>query len=154
MSALESILNNFISLQAETEMITKKIINDAFKANQELLFDENREQLIKGLRSDGTLIKPGYSAIYSNMKKGGRTFPVDLKLTGEYHASFFLEFDNDGIILRGERFEKGFNVREWLVKRYGEKIEGVSDEFLIEFCNIFIIPELQERFKNFLLNER
>lgn len=138
MSKIKKLIDflNPLSLQTFLYENTKKII----VSNDDLFLDQNREQLRQSRRADNSKITPLYSQRYAQ-KKGFKN--PNLRDTGQYYNNFFLEIEGDTIIIRSERFESGFDVRAALIERYGNKIEGVSVQFLEQFCNEILLPELE-----------
>ena len=86
-----------------------------------------RDQLDKGLDSKGNQIKPSYadSTIARKKKKGQPFNRVTLKDSGDYYNSFDIIYnDSNGTFL----IEATNFVRQYLVNRYGEDIEGLTTE--------------------------
>lgn len=83
--------------------------------NQDEIMDLNRQQLDRGLDSQGKSLGK-----YANFSYKGRFQPVDLKLTGDYRNEFSIQIDDR----QTEIFSQ--NWKEAILKlRYGKDINGV-----------------------------
>ena len=128
--------------------------------DKKILEDDNRKQLnFAGIGSDGnelTYLKtrktPSADGIYSNPyskykeRKGGQTSFVNLRLTGDFQKT--IELFRTGI---GEWTFTSTDVKyEWLKEWYGENIVGVTEDFLKEFSEDNLQPQLQNKVDNYL----
>jgi hypothetical protein len=109
--------DRFKSVQIDFNAILKRVLQAHEKDIEEL----NREQLMKGERSDGTKLPP-YTPSYAKRKNKPLT-PKTLKDKGDFQEEIFTTF-----------FEKSFNVEsndwksEFLESNWGKKIFGLSDK--------------------------
>lgn len=122
------------------------VVADLAEEHADLMADMNREQLKEGIRSDGSKISPPYTpfTIRMKQKKGQPTTKVTLFDEGNFHAALKGKKQADGILLESDDWK-----REQLKEKYGNKIEGLTDENL-EKLRIMLYPrilfELRKRF--------
>lgn len=112
-------------------------LKDAISANEDRIMDLNRQQLDRGLDSEGRSLGK-----YANFKYKNRFQPVDLKLTGDFRNKFSLQIDDKQteIFSQDEKETK-------LIKRYGKDIFGIPDTFIPNMQDIIeetFIKEYQE----------
>jgi len=127
--------------------------------NKKDFIDQNKLQLnAAGIGSDGQLLEyigqrksptgdvytKGYET-YKN-KRGGQTGHIDLRLTGVFQRSLLLFHDNPGVW----SFRSEDDKLEWLTAWYGENILGVTEEFLDQFSEDKLQPELQTKVDKYL----
>lgn len=113
---------------------------EIIRAEQKQILDLNRQQLDDSITSDGEPLGEYASIAYAN-RKGRST--VDLKLTGAFHDSFFINAD---------KYPIAFNATDkktsGLVERYGEEIFGLTQankrEVSQEIIRIGLINWLRE----------
>ncbi len=130
--------------------------------DKRVLEDDNRKQLsFAGIGSDGLQLtymgyrvspldpEQIYTAQYSKYKnkKGGQTSFVDLRLTGEFHRSILLIQENPG---RWKFVSESVEKFGWLTNMYGDNILGVTEDFLQEFSDEKIQPQLQTSVEKYL----
>ena len=133
----------------------KDILDDELKNtiedNEKYLIDCVRLQLDMGLDGNMRKIIPPYalSTIKKKIKKGQPYDRVTLKDTGEFYESLYVEFDSGGFrILSNDEKVK------YLVAKYGEAILRIDNEDFTRFIRFVVRPELQEKLKEKLLNDR
>lgn len=130
--------------------IAKEIVRD----NDNILIDMNaQDQLFaKGVNRLGVRIdeyRP-YSPFTIKVKIEKRQ-PYDrvtLKDTGEFYDSFYVETAEDRFYIKASD-EK----TDWLIKKYGAEIFGLTNESLAEFINYYVKDEAAKKVKE-ILNER
>ncbi len=130
--------------------IAKEIVRD----NDNILIDMNaQDQLFaKGVNRLGVRIdeyRP-YSPFTIKVKIEKRQ-PYDrvtLKDTGEFYDSFYVETAEDRFYIKASD-EK----TDWLIKKYGSEIFGLTNESLAEFINDYVKDEAAKKVKE-ILNER
>lgn len=130
--------------------IAKEIVRD----NDNILIDMNaQDQLFdKGVNRLGVRIdeyRP-YSPFTIKVKIEKRQ-PYDrvtLKDTGEFYDSFYVETAEDRFYIKASD-EKA----DWLIKKYGAEIFGLTNEALAEFINDYVKDEAVKKVKE-ILNER
>ena len=135
----------FAGLKKTVSRIQSDFVVDVVKSiveeNANEIIDLNtKDQLYKdGIGSDGQKLKPAYSNPYKKLKKAlsQPTDRVTLRLDGDFYNSF-------EIIIGNEQFRINATDRktEWLIKRYGEKVFGLTKDNLDLFRQIVIKPEL------------
>lgn len=134
----------------DTGRIAKEIVRD----NDNILIDMNaQDQLFaKGVNGLGVRIdeyRP-YSPFTIKVKIEKRQ-PYDrvtLKDTGEFYDSFYVETAEDRFYIKASD-EK----TDWLIKKYGAEIFGLTNESLAEFINDYVKDEAAKKVKE-ILNER
>lgn len=133
----------------------KDILDDELKNtiedNGKYLTDCVRLQLDMGLDGNMRRIIPPYalSTIKKKIKKGQPYDRVTLKDTGEFYESLYVEFDSGGFrILSNDEKVK------YLIAKYGEAILRIDNEDFTRFIRFVVRPELQEKLKEKLLNDR
>lgn len=134
----------------DTGRIAKEIVRD----NDNILIDMNaQDQLFaKGVNRLGVRIdeyRP-YSPFTIKVKIEKRQ-PYDrvtLKDTGEFYDSFYVETAEDRFYIKASD-EK----TDWLIKKYGAEIFGLTNESLAEFINDYVKDEAAKKVKE-ILNER
>jgi hypothetical protein len=104
-------------------------LKGALTANEEKVLDLNRQQLDKGLDSEGRSLGK-----YKNFKYKGRFEPVDLKLTGAFRGAFTLKIDDQ----QTEIFSKDAKELK-LVKRYGKDIFGVASPLIPQVQGVILV---------------
>lgn len=116
-------------------------LKEAIAANEDRIMDLNRQQLDRGLDSEGRSLGK-----YANFKYKNRFQPVDLKLTGDFRNKFSLQItDKETEIFSQDAKE------EKLKKRYGKDIFGIPDQFITNMQDIIeedFIREYQERIES------
>lgn len=130
--------------------IAKEIVRD----NDNILIDMNaQDQLFaKGVNRLGVRVdeyRP-YSPFTIKVKIEKRQ-PYDrvtLKDTGEFYDSFYVETAEDRFYIKASD-EKA----DWLIKKYGAEIFGLTNESLAEFINDYVKDEAAKKVKE-ILNER
>ena len=136
--------------ELDTGEIAKKIVRD----NDNILIDMNAQDQLyaKGVNRLGVRIdeyKP-YRPLTIQVKIEKRQ-PYDrvtLKDTGEFYDSFYVETAEDRFYIKASD-EK----TNWLIKKYGAEIFGLTNDSLAEFINDYVKDEAYNRVKE-ILNER
>lgn len=136
--------------ELDTGEIAKKIVRD----NDNILIDMNvQDQLYaKGVNRLGVRIDEyqPYQPLTIQVKIEKRQ-PYDrvtLKDTGEFYDSFYVETAEDRFYIKASD-EK----TNWLIKKYGAEIFGLTNDLLAEFINDYVKDEAYNRIKE-ILNER
>lgn len=115
----------------------------AFKKYDFVVLDylTNKQWFQKGEKSDGKKMKPGYKAITIKLKKkkGDPYDRVTLRDTGKLYRSIDLIVGERALIM-----QVNVDYYRALEKKYGSKIAGIQEKFLEEFCENYIIPEIQK----------
>lgn len=91
-----------------------------------------RQQMLKGLKSDGTLIGKYRSQTYANKKASMNPLAgqgnVDLKLTGSFYNEIFTDVRSDSIVV-----DSADQKSAALQEKYGETIFGLDDDSKSEY---------------------
>lgn len=134
----------------DTGRIAKEIVRD----NDNILIDMNEQDQLfaKGVNRLGVRIdeyRP-YSPFTIKVKIEKRQ-PYDRVTfmdTGEFYNSFFVETAEDRFYIKASD-EK----TDWLIKKYGAEIFGLTNESLTKFINDYVKDEAAKKVKE-ILNER
>lgn len=136
--------------ELDTGEIAKKIVRD----NDNILIDMNAQDQLyaKGVNRLGVRIDEyqPYRPLTIKVKIEKRQ-PYDrvtLKDTGEFCDSFYVETAEDRFYIKASD-EK----TNWLIKKYGAEIFGLTNDSLAEFINDYVKDEAYNRVKE-ILNER
>lgn len=130
-----------------------KIVEDVVKENEHIILDMNSEEQLfeQGINRDGDSIDSymPYTSVTLSIKKekGQPTGRVTLRDSGDFHHSFYIEYGEDGFEIDADDMKTAS-----LIKKYGDKILGLTDDNLEGFTNDYLKPEIQNAFKN-LSNE-
>lgn len=136
--------------ELDTGEIAKKIVRD----NDNILIDMNAQDQLyaRGVNRLGVRIDEyqPYRPLTIKVKIEKR-HPYDrvtLKDTGEFYDSFYVETAEDRFYIKASD-EK----TNWLIKKYGAEIFGLTNDSLAEFINDYVKDEAYNRVKE-ILNER
>lgn len=136
--------------ELDTGEMAKKIVRD----NDNILIDMNAQDQLyaKGVNRLGVRIDEyqPYRPLTIKVKIEKRQ-PYDrvtLKDTGEFYDSFYVETAEDRFYIKASD-EK----TNWLIKKYGAEIFGLTNDSLAEFINDYVKDEAYNRVKE-ILNER
>lgn len=139
-----------VSEELDTGEIAKKIVRD----NDNILIDMNAQDQLyaRGVNRLGVRIDEyqPYRPLTIKVKIEKRQ-PYDrvtLKDTGEFYDSFYVETAEDRFYIKASD-EK----TNWLIKKYGAEIFGLTNDSLAEFINDYVKDEAYNRVKE-ILNER
>lgn len=136
--------------ELDTGEIAKKIVRD----NDNILIDMNAQDQIyaKGVNRLGVRIDEYQPyrplTIQVKIEKRQPYDRVTLKDTGEFYDSFYVETAEDRFYIKASD-EK----TNWLIKKYGAEIFGLTNDSLAEFINDYVKDEAYNRVKE-ILNER
>lgn len=119
MGKIEDVIGRLKVSEAEQTKVILEIID----RNKAIVLDLNTKQLFEGRNNKGEQIKPPYkNPKYAEFKRTLNPFGVvDLRLTGDFHNSFFIN-DTSFPITFGASDEKTGE----LVQKYGEDIFGLT----------------------------
>jgi hypothetical protein len=128
---------------------TDRILLGLVRVNDAFVLDLNRnEQLFTGGEdSQGQTITPPYTpfTVFLKRQKGQPTDRVTLKDSGDFHASFEINYLPDGF----ELYATDQKTRK-LISKYGAEIFGLTDPSLQDLINL-IGPQLLDYLKRTLL---
>lgn len=136
--------------ELDTGEIAKKIVRD----NDNILIDTNAQDQLyaKGVNRLGVRIDEYQPyrplTIQVKIEKRQPYDRVTLKDTGEFYDSFYVETAEDRFYIKASD-EK----TNWLIKKYGAEIFGLTNDSLAEFINDYVKNEAYNRIKE-ILNER
>lgn len=136
--------------ELDTGEIAKKIVRD----NDNILIDMNAQDQLyaKGVNRLGVRIDEYQPyrplTIQVKIEKRQPYDRVTLKDTGEFYDSFYVETAEDRFYIKASD-EK----TNWLIKKYGAEIFGLTNDSLAEFINDHVKDEAYNRIKE-ILNER
>lgn len=136
--------------ELDTGEIAKKIVRD----NENILIDMNAQDQLyaKGVNRLGVRIDEYQPyrplTIQVKIEKRQPYDRVTLKDTGEFYDSFYVETAEDRFYIKASD-EK----TNWLIKKYGAEIFGLTNDSLAEFINDYVKDEAYNRVKE-ILNER
>lgn len=136
--------------ELDTGEIAKKIVRD----NDNILIDMNAQDQLyaKGVNRLGVRIDEYQPyrplTIQVKIEKRQPYDRVTLKDTGEFYDSFYVETAKDRFYIKASD-EK----TNWLIKKYGAEIFGLTNDSLAEFINDYVKDEAYNRVKE-ILNER
>lgn len=135
--------------ELDTGEIAKKIVHD----NDNILIDMNAQDQLyaKGVNRLGVRIDEYQPyrplTIQVKIEKRQPYDRVTLKDTGEFYDSFYVETAEDRFYIKASD-EK----TNWLIKKYGAEIFGLTNDSLAEFINDYVKDEAYNRVKE-ILNE-
>lgn len=121
-------------IKAETQVVVATKVLQMVEADKSLLLQLNKQQLFESTDAKGKALGFYTSVPYAH-RKGRAT--VDLNLTGEFYAGFFIETKEFPIIFGSHDDKSG-----WLTKRYGKDIFGLDQKSL----NVYIQGNFKKRF--------
>lgn len=142
-----SLKTKIAQLKKLTPEFMEKEILKIVKQHEADLVDLNVQQMLSGIRADGSEIAPEYSPITVAYKKL-RNQPSDrvtLKDSGDFQRYMFADVNHFPII---------FDSQDWktdrLVKKYGEQIFGLTEANKKEFSEHEIRNDVEALFKKLL----
>lgn len=149
---ISGLINKFkkVGEELDTGEIAKKIVRD----NDNILIDMNAQDQLyaKGVNRLGVRIDEYQPyrplTIQVKIEKRQPYDRVTLKDTGEFYDSFYVETAEDRFYIKASD-EK----TNWLIKKYGAEIFGLTNDSLAEFINDYVKDEAYNRVKE-ILNER
>jgi hypothetical protein len=121
-------------LKMESQIVVATKVLEMVEADKSMLLQLNKQQLFENKDSNNKSLGLYASVPYAH-KKGRLT--VDLNLTGDFYAGFFIETKEFPVVFGSHDFKS-----PWLVKRYGQDIFGLSQDSL----NVYIQGNFKRRF--------
>ena len=135
----------FIELERRLKLLRGglliEMIEETINEQSDLIVRYNRNQLLEGLKADGSLM-PEYMNYYN--KKRSRTGRVMLYDTGDFHSMFWAQAANRKVSIFSQDVKT-----EILAGRYGNKIFGLTEENQNNFFKE-IYPIIKQKIENFL----
>lgn len=141
MSAIEELIKNL----EEIDNAIDEAVIFLLRKKENKIIQMNVNQLMLGLYNDSTKITPPYApSTVKRKKRKGQVFKhVTTREEGDHHGSIYVIFRNDEIELDAKDFKK-----QYLVRRYGEKLYGLTEE------NIDILRnEIKEELKEIIFEK-
>jgi hypothetical protein len=105
---------------------TEEVILEVLRDQQHTILDLNIEQQMGGLNSAGEILGTYAEGPYKVFKESlnpAADGNVDLRLTGSFHNSFYIEAERFPVYIRARDSKE-----PKLVERYGEEIFGLTEE--------------------------
>ena len=143
-----------MSLEGLANKISSIDINDAIRTsiikNRKYIIALNTSQLSKGRKADNKPIRPKYakSTVKQRRRLGLPTNIVDLRVTGRYYRSYRVAAGNiDFNLTSFAETQRGFDLAQWLRKKYGIEIEGLSPQDMDKLRQK-ILPDIQRYILN------
>lgn len=141
-------LDNLIKKLKAFEEGIYPIIKEVVEEYDHILLDMNaQDQLFeKGINREGKSIAGyagGYSPITIEVKilKKQPTDRITLRDEGDFHSSFYIEFQPDGFEIKASDWKS-----EMLQSRWGDVL-GLTDDNFHEFNRDYVKPELSKYFE-------
>ena len=141
-------LDDLISRLKNFEDEIAKVIEEVVRENDNIILDMNAEDQLfeKGITRKGVEIASfaPYAPLTIEIKKlkGQPTSRVTLRDEGDFHMSFYIEYQADGFQIKADDWKT-----EDLMFRYGDEILGLTDDNFSEFANDYVRPALAELLK-------
>ncbi len=113
---------------------------------KQLIIDKNQDQLMQGIRSDGTEITPPYTYFTREKKKEKGRDPniVTLYDTGDFFREMFVDVGSDVIEIDSMDYKS-----DDLQEKYGEKVFGLTPDSKEEYVEE-ALPVLVDKIKEIL----
>lgn len=148
------VIENMIKRVSEFEqkLSSGLLVHDIIIENEAYICDMNAEEQLyeRGVNRVGVNISDyaPYSPVTIQIKqiKGQPYDRVTLRDEGDFHSSFYIEADNMQFEIKASD-EK----TEFLIRKYGRQILGLTDENIQELIHEYILPELLEQAKKDIL---
>lgn len=144
MRRLEELIDKLKSFENEIKNAIEVVLRD----NEHIIVEMNTEDQLyeQGIDRFGRQIAQyaPYSPITIEIKKLKRqpTGRVTLRDEGDFHASFYIEFTEDGFEIKASDYKA-----DALIKGYGEGILGLTDENFKDLATNYIAPAIINTFK-------
>lgn len=126
LSMLPAIEAKIKALETWQDEAPKRVLAQVQDREPDVVELNYEEQLFRrGIRADGKQITPAYTPFTTKLKgyKGQPTDRVTLRDTGDFHASFLLEFEANEFRIFAADWKEGK-----LKAKYGEEILGLTDK--------------------------
>lgn len=141
---LDAMIQRLTAFEAEIFEAIEKVIKD----NEEIIVEMNSEDQLyeQGIDRNGVQIASyaPYSPITVELKriKGQPTGRVTLRDEGDFHYSFYIEFQPGGFEIKASDWKT-----DMLVKGYGEAILGLTDDNFKDLAQNYVAPAVVKLFK-------
>jgi hypothetical protein len=147
MTIIDQLLDNATELQSQMG----KLMQESCKLCEADIIDMNAQfQLYdQGINRVGVPImdyKPYSMYTIAYKERAGQPYDrVTLRDEGDFHHGFFVTFTDEGFEISSHDYKT-----EWLVKKYGRQIFGLTDENAKELTEGYIVPELLDKMREIL----
>jgi hypothetical protein len=144
MKKLDDLISRLKSFDEEIMKVIEQVVHE----NEAIILDMNAEDQLfeKGITRKGVEIASfaPYAPLTIEIKKlkGQPTSRVTLRDEGDFHRSFYIEYQADGFQVKASDWKT-----EDLMFRYGEEVLGLTDENFHEFAVDYVKPALNELLK-------
>ena len=127
MGTILSLLKKF--QQLDTAVVATESIDET----REVIKQKQRDQLLQGLKADGTKIGKYRNSFYAEKKHAQNPLAgfgnVDLKLTGDLYSELFVDVRSSSFVIDSADEKTGE-----LVKKYGDPF-GLTSDSKVEYIN-------------------
>ena len=117
------------------------VIKSIVEENSNEIIDLNTEKQLfdKGIGSDGKELTPEYSNPYKKLKQALNqpSDRVTLRLEGDFYKSFEVIIGQQQFLINATD-----KKTSWLIKRYGQRVFGLTSNNLSLFREIVVKPDL------------
>jgi hypothetical protein len=141
---IEELLSKVVSFN---EALTSgRAVSEIIKDNEAFICDMNAqvqlyEQGVNRLSVSIMDYQPYAESTIAYKKRKGQPYDrVTLRDTGAFHASFYITTTDKDFEIKA-RDEK----TQWLTKRYGNQILGLTEEHVAEVAAEYVYPELMDK---------
>ena len=141
---IENLLSKVVSFN--DALTSGRAVSEIIKDNEAFICDMNSqvqlyEQGINRLGVSITDYQPYAESTIAYKKRKGQPYDrVTLRDTGAFHASFYITTTDKDFEIKA-RDEK----TQWLTKRYGNQILGLTEEHIAEVAAEYVYPELMDK---------
>lgn len=144
MKKLDDLIDRLKKFDEEVIEVLEEVVHE----NSSVILDMNAEDQLfqRGITSadvEITSFAP-YAPLTVEIKKlkGQPTSRVTLRDEGDFHHSFYIEYQSDGFRITASDW-KTYDLKE----KYGKDIFGLTDDNFHEFAASYVKPALEELFK-------
>jgi hypothetical protein len=134
-----------------SERLNSLSVPDAIKITlgktRQLILEKNRDQMMQGIRSDGSVIAPPYTYFtrLKKVEKGRDPETVTLYDTGDFHRAMFLDVGAEFVEISSTDYKA-----DELEEKYGRAIFGLTKESTVVYLQEEGMPVLAETIRSML----
>lgn len=148
MATIKAILRKYTTVKSGMN----DIIRESFESTKNELADFNRDQLNEGFDSQGNRLKKYRNKSYAIKKNSINPLPglgnPDLRLTGSFHKSIFIEVVSDRIkFFASDKKAKMLEQRYGLDLIYGHNLK-TRDHFVLKVLRPAFIRLIKDKIRN------
>jgi len=144
-----SVLNNVNFDDILIKVIGLEIVKDSIKQmNIMQIYQQGIDSTGKKIEAKNTPWKV-YAPSYEKYKTALGKYQgyVDLSLSGRFLETLNIALVQNGLLIEFAGYiADGGNLAEKLIQKYGDEIEGLTNENLKKVCDEIILPNLQAEF--------